>query len=138
MRIVVVGSPKYFSSHPKPRSPQDLTDHDCISHRLPTHGGLMPWEFKRGERTLSVHVKGRLVFNQSDLIVAAALAGHGLAWVPDDIVAKQLLAGRLIIALDDWAITYPGYHLYYASRRASPALALVVEALRYTKNSSPA
>jgi DNA-binding transcriptional LysR family regulator len=83
-------------------------------------------------------VKGRLVFNQSDLIVAAALAGHGLAWVPDDIVAKQLIAGRLIIALDDWAITYPGYHLYYASRRASPALALVVEALRYTKNSSPA
>lgn len=138
MRIVVVGSPKYFSSHPTPRSPQDLTDHDCISHRLPTHGGLMPWEFKRGERTLSVHVKGRLVFNQSDLIVAAALAGHGLAWVPDDIVAKQLIAGRLIIALDDWAITYPGYHLYYASRRASPALALVVEALRYTKNSSPA
>jgi DNA-binding transcriptional LysR family regulator len=73
----------------------------------------------------------QLAFNGSDLIVAAALAGYGLIWVPEDIVAEYVATGRLTKVLEDWAITYPGYHLYYASRRASPALALVVEALRY-------
>ena len=133
MRIVVVGSPKYFARHPQPLSPQDLTDQDCVSLRLPTHGGLLTWEFKQGERTLHVHVKGRLVFNHSDLIVAATLAGNGLAWVPEDIVRKHVATGRLSTVLDNWSITYPGYHLYYASRRSSPALALVVEALRQTR-----
>jgi len=80
---------------------------------------------------VNAHVTGRLVFNGSNLIVDAAVTGHGLAWVPEDIVAEYVAAGRLMKVLDDWAITYPGYHLYYASRRASPALALVVEALRY-------
>jgi DNA-binding transcriptional LysR family regulator len=130
MRIVVVGSPAYFDVHPKPRSPQDLSDHDCINLRLPTHGGLLTWEFKHAQRSVNAHVKGRLVFNQNDLILEAALAGNGLAWVPEDLVRKHVSAGRLMTALDDWSITYPGYHLYYASRRSSPALALVVDALR--------
>jgi DNA-binding transcriptional LysR family regulator len=133
MRIVVVGSPKYFNHHPQPLAPHDLTDHDCISLRLPTHGGLLPWEFKRSGRTVNTHVKGRLVFNQSDLIVEAVLAGNGLAWVPEDLVQKHIAAGRLVTVLSDWVITYPGYHLYYTSRRSSPALALVVEALRGSK-----
>ena len=132
MRMAVVGSPGYFARHPRPTTPQDLTEHDCVSMRLPTHGGLMAWEFKRRGRSLNAHVKGRLVFNSSDLMVAAALTDHGLIWVPADIVEEHVAAGRLIKALDDWAITYPGYHLYYASRRASPALTLVVEALRYS------
>jgi DNA-binding transcriptional LysR family regulator len=133
MRLIVVGSPEYFDVHPRPTSPQDLESHDCISMRLPTHGGLLPWEFKRGNRNVNAHVKGRLVFNQSDLIVDAALAGYGVAWLPEDIVQKHVAAGRLLTALDDWSITYPGYHLYYASRRSSPALSMVVEALRNTK-----
>jgi len=135
MRMALVGSPEYFSLHPQPHSPQDLTEHDCITLRLPTHGGLLPWEFKQGDRTVNAHVKGRLVLNNSDLMVAAAIAGYGLTWVPDDIVAKHVTAGRLVMALADRAMIYPGYHLYYASRRASPALALVVEALRYKKKS---
>jgi DNA-binding transcriptional LysR family regulator len=133
MRMVVVGSPEYFSLYPQPHSPQDLTEHDCITLRLPTHGGLLTWEFKHGERTVNAHVKGRLVFNQSDLIVEAAVAGHGLAWLPDDLVRKHVAARRLLTTLDDWSITYPGYHLYYASRRSSPALTLVVDALRRAK-----
>jgi DNA-binding transcriptional LysR family regulator len=133
LRLIVVGSPEYFADHPRPTSPQDLESHDCISLRLPTHGGLLPWEFRRGNRAVNVHVKGRLVFNQSDLIVDAALAGHGVAWLPEDIVQKHVAAKRLLSALDDWSITYPGYHLYYASRRSSPALSLVIEALRFTK-----
>jgi DNA-binding transcriptional LysR family regulator len=134
MRVAVVGSPAYFSAHPRPASPQDLTGHDCIGLRLPTHGGLLSWEFKRRGRTVNAHVKGRLVFNNGDLMVAAALAGHGLAWVPEDVVRAHVATGRLLTVLDDWAISYPGYHLYYASRRASPALTQVVEALRLPRN----
>jgi len=134
MRMAVVGTPAYFASHPRPRKPQDLTEHDCIGLRLPTHGGLLNWEFKRRGRKVNARVTGRLVFNASDLIVAATLAGHGLAWIPDDIVADYVAKGRLTSVLDDWAASYPGYHLYYASRRASPAVALVVEALRHSEN----
>jgi len=131
MRMAVVGSPAYLARQRRPTTPQDLTEHDCIRQRLPTHGGLMNWEFKRRGRSVTAHVTGRLVFNDSSLIVEAAVRGHGLIWVSEDIVAEHVAAGRLTKVLDDWAITYPGYHLYYASRRASPALALVVEALRH-------
>lgn len=130
LRMTVVGSPDYFARHPRPRTPQDLTEHDCISLRLPTHGGLLNWEFKRRGKSINAHVTGRLVFNTTELTVAAALAGHGLAWVPANIIDESIALGHLTPVLDDWAITYPGHHLYYASRNASPALALVVEALR--------
>jgi DNA-binding transcriptional LysR family regulator len=130
MRLVVVGSPSYFQRNPRPRVPQDLTRHDCIGLRLPSHGGLLPWEFKRRGRSLNAHVSGRLVFNSSEMVVAAALGGHGLAWVPDDAVAEHIANGRLVSVLDDWSQTFPGYHAYYATRSASPALGLVVEALR--------
>jgi len=134
MQTAVVGSPDYFTRHPQPRTPQDLSEHDCIGRRLPTHSGLMHWEFRRRGKSVNVRVSGRLVLNTSELIVAAALAGQGLAWVPVDLVREHIAAGRLTSVLDDWAVTFPGYHLYYASRRASPALALVVEVLRQTEN----
>ncbi|HXE22129.1 MAG TPA: LysR family transcriptional regulator [Rhodoferax sp.] len=130
MRMAVVGAPDYFVRHPRPRAPQDLTEHDCIGLRLPSHGGLLKWEFARRGRSVSAHVSGRLAFNSSDLIIAAALASQGLAWAPVDTVDGHIAAGRLLSVLDDWAATFPGYHLYYASRRASPALVLVVDALR--------
>ena len=130
MQLVVVGSPSYFTSHVRPRTPQHLTEHDCIGLRLPSHGGLLPWEFKRRGKSVNAHVTGRLVFSSSDMVVAAALSGHGLAWVPDDAVREHIASGRLVSVLDDWAQTFPGYHAYYATRSASPALGLVVEALR--------
>jgi DNA-binding transcriptional LysR family regulator len=130
MRMAVVGSPGYFARRPPPRRPQDLTEHDCIGLRLPTHGALLSWEFRRRGRTVNAHVTGRLVFSSSELIVAAARAGLGLAWIPDDVAAEHFAAGQLRSVLDDWAATYTGYHVYYASRRASPAVSLVVEALR--------
>jgi DNA-binding transcriptional LysR family regulator len=133
MRLVVVGSPDYFARHPRPRTPQDLTQHDCLCLRLPSHGGLLPWEFRRRGKSTSAHVTGHLVFNSSDLIIAAALAGHGLAWVPDDSVGAHIAAGRLVSVPDDWSQTFPGYHLCCATRSSSPALALVVEALRQTQ-----
>jgi DNA-binding transcriptional LysR family regulator len=97
---------------------------------LASHGGLLKWEFTRRRKNVNAHVTGRLIFNSSELIVAAALSGHGLAWAPLDLVQQHIAAGRLISVLDEWATTFAGYHAYYASRRASPAVMLVVEALR--------
>lgn len=134
MRMVVVGSPAYLARRPSPQTPQELSGHDCIGLRLPTYGGLLTWEFKHGERVTTAHVKGRLVFNRSDLMADAAVAGNGLAWLPDDMVREHLEAGRLETVLDDWEISFPGYHLYYASRRSSPALAHVIDALRLPKS----
>ncbi len=130
LRTLVVGSPAYSGRAPLLMTPQDLQHHDCIAMRLPAHGGLLCWNFARSNRTVVFHPTGRLVFNRSDLIVWAALAGHGLAWLPEDLVRPHLDAGRLVTALDAWTMTYPGYHLYYAGRRSSPALAHVVAALR--------
>jgi DNA-binding transcriptional LysR family regulator len=130
LRMTVVGSPGYLNARGRPRTPADLAAHDCIGLRLPTHGGLLDWEFERRGKRMTTRASGRVVLNATDLVVAAATAGFGLAWVPDDLVADHVHAGRLVAVLDDWATRFPGYHLYYASRSASPAVALVVEALR--------
>ena len=132
MRMAVVGSPAYFEKRPKPRKPQDLTVHDCINLRLPTYGGVYAWEFEKRGRALKVRVEGQLVFNNIELRTEAALGGFGVAYLPEDQVRPHLAAGRLIRVLADWCPPFPGYHLYYPSRRQnSPAFALLVEALRY-------
>lgn len=133
MRMVVVGSPDYFARYPMPLSPQDLTEHDCIGLRLASHGGLLTWEFMRHKKSVNAHVTGRLVFNSSELILSAALSGLGLAWLPSDAAQEHVAAGRLVLVLDEWATTFHGYHAYYASRHASPALMLVVDALRLSE-----
>jgi DNA-binding transcriptional LysR family regulator len=132
VRMAVVGAPGYFASRPAPGKPQDLTSHDCINVRLPTHGGLLPWDFKKGMRELNVRVEGQLTFNAFPQVVDAALAGMGLAFVLEDVVQRHILDGKLVRVLEDWCEEFPGYHLYYPSRRqSSPAFALVVDALRY-------
>jgi DNA-binding transcriptional LysR family regulator len=132
MRMAVVGAPSYFAKRPPPKKPQDLTDHNCVNLRLPTHGGLYVWEFEKGKRALRVRVDGQIVFNGSARILNAALAGFGLAYVPEDMAQPHLAKGRLKRVLEDWCPPFPGCHLYYPSRRqSSPAFALVVDALRY-------
>ena len=132
LRMAVVGAPSYFATRPQPRTPRDLMAHRCINLRLPTHGGLYGWEFAKDGSELRVRVEGQLVFNSSALMLDAALAGFGLAYLPDDQVRTQLAAGRLIRVLADWCPPFPGYHLYYPSRRQhTPAFALLVDALRY-------
>ncbi|MBZ9979341.1 LysR family transcriptional regulator [Mesorhizobium sp. BR-1-1-10] len=132
MRMAVVGSPAYFASRPKPRMPQDLTDHNCINLRLPTHGGLYAWEFEKAGRELKVRVDGQLIFNTAGLRMNAVLAGVGLAYLPEDQVTAHLADGRLLRLMADWCPPFPGYHLYYPSRRqATPAFTLLVDALRY-------
>jgi DNA-binding transcriptional LysR family regulator len=132
MRTAVVGAPSYFATRPKPKTPQDLTAHRCINLRLPTHGGLYAWEFEKGKRELRVRVEGQLVFNGTDPMLDAALAGAGLAYVPEDTVRPYLADGRLIRVLADWCPPYSGYHLYYPSRRQpTSAFTLLIDALRY-------
>lgn len=132
VRMAVVGAPSYFAKHPIPQSPQDLTAHDCINVRLPTHGGLLPWDFQKGTHELNVRVDGTLIFNGYPQILQATLAGLGLAWTLEEVVLEHIAQGRLVRVLEDWCAFFPGYYLYYPSRRQpSPAFALVAEALRY-------
>lgn len=132
MRIAVVGAPTYFARRPPPQTPKDLTAHDCINLRLPTHGRLLLWDFEKDGQVLNVRAEGQLVFNSSSAILRAALAGFGLAFVPEDMAEQQIAGAHLVRVLQDWCQRYPGYHLYYPSRRqSSPAFKLVVEALRY-------
>ncbi len=132
MRMAVVGAPDYFAGRAPLLTPQDLTGHNCINLRLPTHGGIYAWEFEKDGRELRVRAEGQLVFNTSALRVNAALSGMGLAYMAEDIAMPYLRDGRLVRVLEEWCPPFPGYHLYYPSRRqASPAFALVVNALRY-------
>ena len=134
MRMAVVGSPSYFAKRKRPRTPQDLTEHDCINLRLPTYGGLYTWEFEKAGREVKVRVEGRLVFNNIALRLNAALAGFGLAYLPEDQVAARIADGQLIRVLADWCPPFSGYHLYYPSRQqTAPAFAVLIEALRYRR-----
>jgi DNA-binding transcriptional LysR family regulator len=130
--MAVVGAPGYFAAHARPRKPQDLTAHDCINVRLPTHGGLLTWDFKKGKQEVNVRVQGTWIFNGFHQVVTAALHGMGLAFVLEEVVREHVAAGRLVRVLDSWCHVFPGYHLYYPSRRQpSAAFGLVVDALRY-------
>ena len=131
-RMAVVGAPRYFDKHGRPDTPQDLAEHDCINLRLLSAGGFYAWEFEKAGQEVRVRVDGQLAFDDVRMIVRAAAAGFGLAYVMEDRVRAQLADGRLIRVLDDWCPAVPGYHLYYPSRRQhSAAFSLLVDRLRY-------
>ena len=131
MRIAVVGAPSYFKRQPEPKRPQDLVNHNCIKLRIPTHGGVYAWEFEKAGRELRVRVDGQLTYNTTAQMFSAALAGLGLAYVPEGLAKPHVAKGRLKRVLTDWCPPYSGYHLYYPSRRQpSAAFALLVDALR--------
>ncbi|MGE8281013.1 MAG: LysR substrate-binding domain-containing protein [Stenotrophomonas sp.] len=131
LRMATAGTPAYFAAHGTPKVPSDLTSHRCINIRLPTSGGLYVWEYEKKGRELNVRVEGPLVFSTSPHMVDAALDGLGLVHLPVDELATHLQSGRLVRVLEDWCPPFPGYHLYYPSRRQpSPAFSLVLQALR--------
>jgi DNA-binding transcriptional LysR family regulator len=131
-RMAVVGTPSYFRNRSEPKKPQDLVEHNCINLRLPTHGGLYAWEFEKSSRELKVRVEGQLFFSTTTQMLHAALAGLGLAYLPEGLVQSHINKRRLKRVLEDWCPPYPGYHLYYPSRRQpSAAFALLVDALRH-------
>jgi DNA-binding transcriptional LysR family regulator len=131
-RFAVVGSPSYFQGRAKPATPNELIEHNCINLRLPTHGGLYAWEFERDGREQKVRVEGQLILNGVFQMLNAALAGFGLAFIPEDLALPHIAEGRLVRVLEQWCPLWSGYHLYYPSRRqSSAAFALFVDALRY-------
>lgn len=132
LEMIVAGSPAYFERYEKPKSPHELTSHNCINLRLPTKGGLYSWEFEKGGRPLNVRVDGQFTCNDVPMNINAAINGLGLVCLPSDTLQDALADGRLIRVLNDWCPAFPGYHLYYPSRRQnSPAFNILVEALRW-------
>jgi DNA-binding transcriptional LysR family regulator len=132
MRMAAVGSPGYFAEHGPPATPHDLAGHRCINLRFPTYGGLYAWEFEQSGRALNVRVEGPLIVNEILLARRAARDGAGIAYLPEDYVAEDIREGRLTRVLADWCPPFPGYHLYYPNRRQrSPAMTLLVEAIRF-------
>jgi DNA-binding transcriptional LysR family regulator len=134
LRMAAVATPSYFEAHAKPKTPQDLTRHNCLNIRLQTYGGLYAWEFEKNGRPLNVRVSGQIISNGSSAIVAAALCSLGIAYVPEDMVRAHVAEKRLVRVLGDWCPPFPGYHLYYPSKRqAAPAFTLLIEALRFRR-----
>ena len=132
IRMAVVGTPSYFSNRKIPETPRDLNEHDCVSYRQSTGGGLYAWEFERDGIELEARVSGPLVLNDNEMLENAALDGLGLVYVFESQVSRHIAEGRLIRVLEDWCPPFSGYHLYYPSRRQhTPAFSLLLEALRY-------
>lgn len=130
-RMLVVGSPDYFSRHPAPKTPHELISHNCANLRLATHGGLYAWEFAHEGKSLNVQVPGQMIFNTSPQMLTAAIEGYALAFAPEDILQPHIESGQLVTVLEEWCPYVPGYHLYYPSRRHTlPAFHLVLDALR--------
>jgi DNA-binding transcriptional LysR family regulator len=135
LRMAAVAAPSYFEKHPVPKTPRELANHRCINLRLSSAGGLYAWEFERAGRELRVRVDGPLVFNRVPLIIKAAIAGHGIAFLIEDHAQKHIASGDLVRVLDNWCEPFDGYHLYYPSRRQpSSAFDVFVEALRWRRH----
>lgn len=130
--MCVVATHAYFEQHGKPATPYELQHHNCINLRLPTQGGLYNWEFMRDGKPIRVKTQGQLIFNHLPSRIDAALSGMGIACVPQDSVAEHLKQGRLVQVLHEWCEPFPGYFLYYPSRRQhTRAFSLLLEAIRY-------
>ena len=131
LRMAVVGSPRYFATHPAPFTPHDLRRHRCINFRLPSAGTIYKWEFEKGRHKIDVAVDGQLVFDDEAMALDAALAGMGLAYLFEDPARSFIRSGALSRVLEDWCPPFPGFFLYYPGRRqASPALAAFIDAIR--------
>jgi len=131
-RMAVIAAPSYFSTHTAPVQPADLAAQNCIGLRLPTHGGLLAWDLDKDGQEQKVRVDGQWTFNGSTAVLRAALAGAGLAYLPENMVLEHVQAGRLVRVMEDWCDVFDGYYAYYPSRRqSSTAMRVVIDALRY-------
>ena len=129
LRLAVVGAPEYFESNPIPRHPQDLKDHPCIGFRF--NNGLYRWEFEKNRKTLTVSPQGPASFDDPDLVIQAVLEGVGIGTAMEETLKELIARRRLVQVLRDWCPSFPGYFLYYPSRRNQPAaLSALINALR--------
>ncbi|HGN1705754.1 TPA: LysR family transcriptional regulator [Providencia rettgeri] len=137
MRMAAMASPEYFSHHPAPQTPHDLTQHICINERMVRSGKIYAWEFEQASGKFRVRVQGQLTFNTSEHVVDAALSGLGIAFLPEEEFGTHMREGKLIRVLEEWCLPFPGYYLYYPSRKQpSPAFSFVVDALRFNQKIS--
>ncbi len=137
LRMAAVASPCYVEKSGAPRTPRDLAGHRCINYRLMGSNSFYAWEFERDGEALDVHVGGQLTFNEPDTMLGAALDGLGVAYVFEDQIQSHVAEGSLVRLLEDWTPPFPGFHLYYPSRRQTPpALAALIGALRHSWASS--
>jgi DNA-binding transcriptional LysR family regulator len=130
LRPAIVGAPAYFETRAKPATPRDLLQHRCIRFR---HRGesVYKWELDRDDESLEIAVNGSLILDDTDLVIQAVVDGAGLAWVTEDRVAEHLASGTLVRVLEEWCPPFPGFFLYYPSRKQQPAaLAALIETLR--------
>jgi DNA-binding transcriptional LysR family regulator len=126
----IVGAPTYFSAHPKPKSPRELTKHRCLNFRHGTNATYR-WEFDKGKQSLSVAVDGPLVVDDVQLLIRSAIDGVGLTFLMEEQAAPYLASGHLVRVLEDWCEPFAGYFLYYPSRRQQPAaLTALIDTLR--------
>jgi DNA-binding transcriptional LysR family regulator len=131
LRTIVAATPDYFERHPKPQTPADLVEHNCIGYRLASSGGLLPWEFERDGREIKIRATGSFVGNDGDLAAAAVRAGAGLGYMLESDVAEDIASGRLIQVLQEWCPTFQGCYLYHPSRRQTPpALRALIDAMK--------
>jgi DNA-binding transcriptional LysR family regulator len=131
LQMAAVATPAYFARHGVPETPRDLHRHSCINWRRPTDGNIYRWEFVKGGRQLEVSVTGPLIVTDIELARRAALDGVGIAYLFDEQVEPWLARGALQRVLEAWSPRFPGFYLYYPSRRQPPApLAAFVEFLR--------
>jgi len=131
LRMAAAASPEYFAAHPVPLTPKDLVHHNCINMRMTSSGGIYVWEFDNKDGPVNVRVEGQLTFNTTAHMTDAALAGLGIAFLPEEEFGTHIAEGRLIRVLEEWCEPFPGYYLYYPSRKQpSPAFSLVLDALR--------
>ncbi len=138
IRFAVVGSPAYLAAAPALRSPRDLGRHRCIGYRLKSSGALYAWEFEKGGRRVQVRPEGPVVVNDESMMLEASLAGLGLSYVYENQLAEHLAAGRLVRVLADWCPSNDGYYLYHPKKRfASPALSLLIQAMRAADPAQP-
>ena len=132
LRVAVVAAPRYLSDHPAPMKPADLTRHRCIAY-ADAQGDLSPWSFERNGHAVTVTPGRGPVFNDGDLLVAAAIEGFGILYILEDLVAAPIADGRLIRLLEPWCEPFAGYHLYYPDRKGTTAFELFKDALRASR-----
>lgn len=138
LRTAIVGAPSYFGRRPPPLTLKDLASHDCVNYHMASAGASYAWEFEEEGRDVEIKVNGSFMVNDLEMMMAAALAGTGLIYAFEDVVREHLESGRLIRVLEDYCKPFPGYYLYYPSRRQMPpALSVFIEALRSSVRQSP-
>jgi DNA-binding transcriptional LysR family regulator len=138
MKIAVVGAPAYFARRRAPRTPDDLARHVCVEYRREADGGVLIWLFERNRKSQRISVDGRVMVNDTDLAVRAAVDGLGIAYTGEALAEPFLRSGQLVRVLEDWSPSFEGLFLYYSGHRQVPAtLRALIDMIRTASSSTP-